>query len=1025
MKIIHIASEMAPVAKVGGLADVLLGLSRALQSRGHDVSVFIPKYDCMKINEINDLKSVRPVTFIYRGKTETCQVWKGKVLGVTTYFIEPNPPAKFFAQGKFYGCENDTERFTLFSLAAIEFLAQQSQMPDILHLHDWQTAIIAPIFKKFFAKDFPTKIIYTIHNLEYQGKCTVETLDHVGLPSDLTTLLDPHTPNTANLMRAGIEFSDYTNTVSPTYAKEVCSPHGGKGLDQILHDKRPLFSGVLNGLDADYWNPEIDPLLTHHYSPRDLTGKALMKAQIQKRLGLEITNDKPIVASITRLVPQKGMHLIKHALYRTLEQGGQFILLGSCPIPEVQAEFERLALEVKPDPRAFVVLENDEKFAHEVYGAADLLVVPSIFEPCGLTQMVALRYGAIPIVRETGGLADTVFDLDTSEIGLEQRNGFSFKDPDNGGINWALDRAIKLWKSDREKFEQVRHRGMLADTSWKKSAKEYEEIYEKTIGRWGPALEKRLLETASSSQWRNIGIHSHHGIALPISALKSGQSKGIGEYLDLIPLIDWCAEIGLDTIQLLPLNDTGTDTSPYNAISAFALNPILLSIAALPAKSKDATLDSLSDQLTNLNKLPKINFSKVQELKTAYLDHYLDLWQHEILAQESYQTFKSENTWLDPYALFKVLKAKNGGKYWKEWPKEEQSCTKELIKKYQKLTDRHCAIQFLCFEQMKQVKRHATNRKVWIKGDIPILISPDSADAWNLPQLFLTGVGAGAPPDMYSKEGQDWGFPIYNWDVMENEDYRFWRERLRVASECYHIYRIDHIVGFYRIWAVPHGKKPIEGSFIPEDRKKWIPQGEKILRMMISSAAMLPIGEDLGVIPPEVRKNMKELGICGTKVIRWERYYEDDASFIPPRSFIPESMSTVSTHDSEPLMLWWKENKADAELYAREKGWKWTPELTNAAKAEILTESHRSGSLFHINLLSEYLALFPEMVAADPQQERINIPGKILPTNWAYRFVPTVKEIVESEKLQHLMRTCLGNDAKLSPRKKKLDPAKV
>ena len=256
---------------------------------------------------------------------------------------------------------------------------------------------------------------------------------------------------------------------------------------------------------------------------------------------------------------------------------------------------------------------------------------------------------------------------------------------------------------------------------------------------------------------------------------------------------------------------------------------------------------------------------------------------------------------------------------------------------------------------------------------------------------------------MYSKEGQNWGFPIYDWKALERQDDFWWRQRLAIAGEFYDIYRVDHIVGLFRIWAVPEGKTAVEGSFIPQDPATWIAHGRRILQMMLNSSAMLPIGEDLGTIPPEVRVCLRELGICGTKVMRWERAWHEDGHFLPINSYPAASMTTVSTHDSETLTLWWNHQTAEANLFAQQKRWNYAVPLPQQYLFEILRDSHYSSSLFHINLLNEYLALFPELVWPNPKMERINVPGTISNTNWSYRIRPSIEEIVQHRDLATLM----------------------
>ncbi len=514
---------------------------------------------------------------------------------------------------------------------------------------------------------------------------------------------------------------------------------------------------------------------------------------------------------------------------------------------------------------------------------------------------------------------------------------------------------------------------------------------------------------ASRIQWQKIGATRHHGIALPLLALRNPQGSAIGEYLDLIPMIEWCKSIGFDVIQLLPLNDSGTDASPYSALSAMALHPIYISLWALPHLEKHTDLQELLNPLRTCNCSQRVAYNPVRRNKDKWLRLYFDLVFNEIQQEEAYQKFIQENPWVQGYALFKALKENNDQKAWFQWDQELQNPSNELLSSlyqtYHQDIDFYSMLQYLAFDQWSQVKKKADENSVFLKGDIPILINRDSADVWLNRECFMLDYAAGAPPDMYSEEGQYWGFPLYNWDWLKSHNYSWWKQRLHVAEKLYHIFRIDHIVGFFRIWAIPEGKKAKEGFFIPSEQSKWIPQGEEILKIMLSSSSMLPIGEDLGVVPDEVRQCMTNLGIPGTKVIRWERRWKTDRSYIPVSEFNPLSMTTISTHDSETITQWWDAKGEDAQVYARMKGWDINHPLTFDMRLKILQESHSSNSLFHINLLQEYLSLFPELIWPNPDDERINIPGIVKDENWTYRFRPTIYQITHHVSLARVMHS--------------------
>lgn len=518
---------------------------------------------------------------------------------------------------------------------------------------------------------------------------------------------------------------------------------------------------------------------------------------------------------------------------------------------------------------------------------------------------------------------------------------------------------------------------------------------------------ERLLHSQACKQWSRLGFSPHNGINISLFSLRTDQSSGIGEFPDLLPLIGWCKEIGLDVIQFLPLNDIGLDNSPYNALSGFALNPLYLGLTKLPFIEEYSDLQSLLFDFQAFNKNQHIDYVKIRSAKDCFLHRYYNYVSKAIIDSLEYKQFILENLWLQEYALFKSLKVIHQWKSWEEWEPEIRHPTAEgyarLIEKYANEIAFHIFIQYLCFQQWQEVRQCAAKHGIYLKGDIPILINRDSADVWRYPHFFLLEYSAGSPPDMYSKEGQNWGFPIYNWPALKQDNYTWWKQRLGAASTLYDIYRLDHIVGFFRIWAIPSGHLGKEGHFIPQDKAEWIEHGSKIMRVMLDSCLMLPIGEDLGSVPNEVRHCLDQLGICGTKVIRWERKWDEDQSFIPYEQYPITSLTTVSTHDSELLNMWWENQPKEARDFAAFKGWNYTFELSKLHHQEILYDSHHTPSLFHINLLQEYLALIPGMTWPNPEDERINVPGVVSERNWSYRFRPSVEEIISSQELQSKM----------------------
>eukprot|EP00256_Glycine_max_P023840 XP_003546152.1 starch synthase 3, chloroplastic/amyloplastic isoform X3 [Glycine max] len=444
LHIIHIAVEMAPIAKVGGLGDVVTSLSRAVQDLNHNVDIILPKYDCLNLSNVKDFDYHKSYSW---GGTEI-KVWHGKVEGLSVYFLEPQNG--FFQVGCVYGRGNDGERFGFFCHAALEFLLQSGFHPDIIHCHDWSSAPAAWLFKDNYAHYGLSKarVVFTIHNLEFGAHSIGKAMAH----------------------------ADKATTVSPTYSREIA---GNPLIAPHLHK----FHGIINGIDPDIWDPYNDKFIPESYSSKNVVeGKRASKEALQQRLSLKKA-DLPLVGIITRLTHQKGIHLIKHAIWRTLERGGQVVLLGSAPDPRIQNDFVNLANELHSahHDRARLCLAYDEPLSHLIYAGADFILVPSIFEPCGLTQLTAMRYGSVPVVRKTGGLYDTVFDVDHDKDraqaqGLEP-NGFSFDGADTGGVDYALNRAISAWYEGRDWFNSLCKRVMEQDWSWNRPALDYLELY--------------------------------------------------------------------------------------------------------------------------------------------------------------------------------------------------------------------------------------------------------------------------------------------------------------------------------------------------------------------------------------------------------------------------------------------------------------------------------------------------------------------------------------------------------------------
>ncbi len=483
--IVQIAPEMAPVAKVGGLADVVFGLTRELAIRGNHVEIILPKYDNLRYDHIFEMHQVFNDLWVpWHGGAIHCTVYFGFVHARKCFFIEPHSNDNFFNRGSIYGFNDDILRYAFFSRAAIEFLWQAGKHPDIIHVHDWQTALVPIYLYEFYQQIGMThpRVCLTIHNFKHQGVTGGELLRATGLHQperyfDRLRLGDNHYPNAINLLKGGIVYSNFVTTVSPRYAFETKDQGQGFGLESTLHTHHMKYGGVVNGIDYDVWNPEIDHLIPVQYGIDNLDGKYDNKRALRHRLMLA-DNEKPIVAFIGRLDPQKGLELVRHAIFYALERGAQFVLLGSSPDHRINNDFWGLKHMLNESPDCHLEIGFDEELAHLIYAGADMMLVPSQFEPCGLTQLISLRYGTIPVVRAVGGLADTVFDKDHSERPLHERNGYRFDNYDTLGLESALGRALACYYGFPEHFRELIKNAMRCDNSWNRPGQDYLNIYD-------------------------------------------------------------------------------------------------------------------------------------------------------------------------------------------------------------------------------------------------------------------------------------------------------------------------------------------------------------------------------------------------------------------------------------------------------------------------------------------------------------------------------------------------------------------
>ncbi|AFY85310.1 glycogen synthase GlgA [Oscillatoria acuminata] len=486
MYIVQIASECAPVIKAGGLGDVVYGLSRELENRGHTVELILPKYDCMRYDHIWGLHDAYKDLFVpWYGGAVHCSVYCGWVHGRVCFFIEPHCEDNFFNRGCYYGCSDDNMRFAFFSKAALEFLLRSNKRPDIIHCHDWQTGLIPVLLYEIYKYNgmWNQRVCYTIHNFKHQGMAGSEVLQGTGLNQDAyyfqyDRLRDNFNPFAINLMKGGIVYSNAVTTVSPHHAWEAHYTEVGSGLGHTLHLHQDKFTGILNGIDYDFWNPETDRYIPSHFSIDDFEAKQEAKKALRSQLLLR-DEDKPIIAYIGRLDQQKGVHLVHHAMYYALSRGAQFVLLGSATESAINDHFWHEKQFLNDNPDCHLELGFNEELSHLIYAGSDMILVPSNYEPCGLTQMIGLKYGTVPIVRGVGGLVNTVFDRDYDQNKPpEKRNGYVFYETDHDAVESALGRAIDLWYESPKEFRELAIQGMEYDYSWNYPGKNYVEIYE-------------------------------------------------------------------------------------------------------------------------------------------------------------------------------------------------------------------------------------------------------------------------------------------------------------------------------------------------------------------------------------------------------------------------------------------------------------------------------------------------------------------------------------------------------------------
>lgn len=478
MNILFAASEVAPFIKTGGLADVAGSLPGALAARGHDVRVILPLYEGISQEWREKMTYLMNFHVRLSWRTPYCGLFSVERGGVTYYFVDNE---YYFKRAQIYGHYDDGERFAFFSRAAIEAAGALDFSVDVLHCNDWQTALV-PIYLLEERHRIPqlanTKSVFTIHNIEYQGRYGSQTLEDLfGLNEGYFNehMLSYH--GDVNLMKGAIYAADYVTTVSPTYAQELQYPFYAHGLEGVVADNHNKLRGILNGIDTELYDPWHDKGLSKFYNARDLSGKKACKAALQHAAGLNENPDVPIVACISRLVKHKGFDLVTASLQEIMGMDVQMVVLGTGEWNYEEA-FRHAASQYPGRFAAHMIYSASLSAA--IYGGADIFLMPSEAEPCGLSQMIAMRYGAVPVVRETGGLKDTV--LPYNAITGEGR-GFAFANISAHDMVWVLREAVDLYLSNKKAWKALMRADMTADFSWSKSAEEYLEIYSWLTGK--------------------------------------------------------------------------------------------------------------------------------------------------------------------------------------------------------------------------------------------------------------------------------------------------------------------------------------------------------------------------------------------------------------------------------------------------------------------------------------------------------------------------------------------------------------
>ena len=474
--VLFVASEANPYLGSGGLADVIGSLPKTLAANGkYDVRVVMPLYGDISDKYRSQMRFLMNFNVPLAWRNQYCGVFSLKADGVTFYFIDNE---YYFKRSGLYGFYDDGERFAHFSKAALEMMVHLDYYPEILHCHDWQTALSVVYLKTLYANRYGydhIKALFTIHNIEYQGKYGYDCLgDLFGLPESVKPALDYD--GCLNLMKGAIQFSDRFSTVSRMYANEIKNPFFAHGLQYAICENEFKLTGILNGIDETVYNPETDEKLFRNYSADDTRGKGVCKKELQKMLGLPEKDDAPLISIISRLVPAKGLDLVKCVIEELLAENVQVVILGKGE-GDYEDYFRMLADRYSGKCRAIIAYNKD--LASKIYSASDIFLMPSKQEPCGLSQMIACRYGAVPVVRATGGLFDSIspYNNDMRNGG----NGFVFGNYNAHEMLYVIKDAVYTF-GNKDEWRGIMKRAMTTDFSWKKSSGEYEKLYDNMLG---------------------------------------------------------------------------------------------------------------------------------------------------------------------------------------------------------------------------------------------------------------------------------------------------------------------------------------------------------------------------------------------------------------------------------------------------------------------------------------------------------------------------------------------------------------